>query len=92
MRNILENERELIYFVVSVGFCGLFISCSIICLVLSFICNDLKDKVYEQQEIIEASTYEASRYKALYEEYFNTHQYCIDNGGEYTCQKKSVEQ
>lgn len=92
MKSILENERELIYFIISVGFCGLFVSCLIICLVLSFICNDLTSKAQEQQEIIEASNYEASKYKTLYEEYFNAHQYCIDNGGEYTCQKKSVEQ
>lgn len=84
-----ETKREFWYYIGMVVFAGLAVMFFIFLVFFGCMCDDLVDRVQSQNETIDELTYDANRYKMLYEEMYDMHQYCIESGGEYTCQTKS---
>lgn len=86
------SKKEFWYFVGTVSFGGLFLVCLLSLLILFPICEDLTNRINDQQKTIDSLSFDASRYKAMYEDYYDMHDACIASGGEYVCQNKNVEQ
>lgn len=83
-----ETRREFWYFVGMCVFGCLAALFGLITFVYVPLCEDVTNQLLEKSEQLEDMTFEANRYKMLYEEMYEMHQYCIESGGEYTCQTK----